>query len=239
MRETLRAYSLGAAQAKSQPAFCVFSDKVLNAIVDAVPRSSADLSRIKGLGPAKIAEHGEAILSICSGGVPTTPSAQALLACAATPSTLGKRPAAQHPDQELRARLSALASPPSQPASYHVASGVRLSVPGRPVVTVGSGSGPISRGYGGGVDLAAHAQPLGRPNDEQSRIIDLVVRQRKSVFITGSAGTGKSFILKHIQRQLSAVLPAGALHLTAPTGIAAINIGGSTIHSFAGVGLAR
>ena len=38
---------------------------------------------------------------------------------------------------------------------------------------------------------------------------------------------------------LAAVVSHGSLHLTAPTGIAAINIGGSTIHSFAGIGLGK
>ena len=115
-------------------------------------------------------------------------------------------------------------------------SSVRLSVEGMPTRSVAAGAGG-HRGYGGAVDQSAAHCFLPAPTVEQARVIDLVVRQRKSVFLTGSAGTGKSFVLKHIQKGLASQLPPGSLHITAPTGIAAISIGGSTIHSFAGVGL--
>lgn len=53
-----------------------------------------------------------------------------------------------------------------------------------------------------------------------------------NLFITGGAGSGKSYLLRelkhHFKRDIS---------LTASTGIAAINIGGMTIHSFAKLGL--
>ncbi len=54
-----------------------------------------------------------------------------------------------------------------------------------------------------------------------------------NVFITGSAGTGKSFLLQYLKRNY---LTSG-LHITASTGIAAINVGGQTIHSWSGIGL--
>lgn len=49
----------------------------------------------------------------------------------------------------------------------------------------------------------------------------------RNVFITGEAGTGKSTIVKEFKRRTS----KNCVFL-APTGIAAVNIGGSTIHSF-------
>lgn len=49
----------------------------------------------------------------------------------------------------------------------------------------------------------------------------------KNVFLTGEAGTGKSTIVKEFQRRVN----KNCVFL-APTGIAAVNIGGSTIHSF-------
>ena len=49
----------------------------------------------------------------------------------------------------------------------------------------------------------------------------------KSVFLTGKAGTGKTTFLKHITRTTSK-----RFVVLAPTGVAAINAGGSTIHSF-------
>ena len=49
----------------------------------------------------------------------------------------------------------------------------------------------------------------------------------RSVFLTGKAGTGKTTFLKHIARTTSK-----RFVVLAPTGVAAVNAGGSTIHSF-------
>jgi ATP-dependent DNA helicase PIF1 len=58
-----------------------------------------------------------------------------------------------------------------------------------------------------------------------------------NVFITGSAGTGKTFLMKYVIQQLMKIHGESAVAVTAPTGIAAIAVGGQTIHSFAGIGL--
>lgn len=49
----------------------------------------------------------------------------------------------------------------------------------------------------------------------------------KSIFLTGKAGTGKTTFLKYITRSISK-----RYVILAPTGVAAINAGGTTIHSF-------
>lgn len=55
----------------------------------------------------------------------------------------------------------------------------------------------------------------------------LVKETRQSVFLTGKAGTGKSTLLRYI------TLNTHKKHVVlAPTGIAAINVGGQTLHSF-------
>eukprot|EP00038_Savillea_parva_P029528 m.71700 g.71700 ORF g.71700 m.71700 type:complete len:575 (-) comp8731_c0_seq2:571-2295(-) len=71
----------------------------------------------------------------------------------------------------------------------------------------------------------------------QCAIADRVLAGQNA-FITGAAGTGKSFLFRYIRTQLEQRL-GGAVAVTAPTGVAAINVGGVTIHSWAGVGLAR
>lgn len=75
--------------------------------------------------------------------------------------------------------------------------------------------------------------------EEQRFIMDLVLSEGNSVFFTGPAGTGKSFLLRKIIVFLIArhMFEPGAVAVTASTGIAASNIGGMTLHSFAGIGL--
>ncbi|KAH9139777.1 hypothetical protein AeRB84_015943 [Aphanomyces euteiches] len=65
---------------------------------------------------------------------------------------------------------------------------------------------------------------------DQVRVIEAVQRN-ENVFFTGRAGTGKSFLLRRLQRLLS---PVG-LYCTATTGIAAFHIHGITLHHFAGL----
>lgn len=61
--------------------------------------------------------------------------------------------------------------------------------------------------------------------------------KRENTLLTGPAGTGKSFVTKILFDFLdSQKIPVGK---TALTGIAAINIGGSTLHSWCGIGLAE
>lgn len=73
-------------------------------------------------------------------------------------------------------------------------------------------------------------------NQEQKRAFDLVI-SGKNVFITGSAGTGKSFTIDAIREWYKAAnIPFG---ITSSTGISAINIKGKTLHSYLGIGLAK
>lgn len=66
---------------------------------------------------------------------------------------------------------------------------------------------------------------------EQTEVLQACVAG-KNIFFTGSAGTGKSFLLKKI---ISALPPDGTV-ATASTGVAACLIGGVTLHAFAGIG---
>ncbi|TEB36638.1 hypothetical protein FA13DRAFT_1075371 [Coprinellus micaceus] len=75
-------------------------------------------------------------------------------------------------------------------------------------------------------------------SQEQTHILKLA-QEGSSVFYTGSAGTGKSVLLREIIKVLKKkyARTPDAIAITASTGIAACNIGGVTIHSFAGIGL--
>lgn len=75
---------------------------------------------------------------------------------------------------------------------------------------------------------------------EQRTVLDLVLKKGKSVFFTGPAGTGKSFLLKKIIEGLAIKYLDDSeerFAVTASTGLAASNLGGRTLHSFAGIKL--
>ncbi|MDQ7046887.1 MAG: AAA family ATPase [Sulfurovum sp.] len=62
-----------------------------------------------------------------------------------------------------------------------------------------------------------------------------ILKSGKNVFITGSAGTGKTYLLNLYTQYLKErrVYPT----IVAPTGIAASHLGGQTIHSFFSLGI--
>lgn len=91
-------------------------------------------------------------------------------------------------------------------------------------------------------------------SSEQQKILTMVVDEGKNIFFTGSAGqlvplvvrfplialigTGKSVLLREIIASMkNKYRRPDAVAITASTGMAACNIGGTTIHSFAGIGL--
>lgn len=65
-------------------------------------------------------------------------------------------------------------------------------------------------------------------NDQFTKAID-GIKGRKNLFITGKAGTGKSTLLQYYRDSVS-----DRVVVLAPTGVAALNVDGQTIHSFFG-----
>ena len=62
-----------------------------------------------------------------------------------------------------------------------------------------------------------------------NRIFDFIENTNECASITGKAGTGKSTLLQYVKAKT-----AKNVVVLAPTGIAALNVGGKTIHSFFG-----
>lgn len=62
---------------------------------------------------------------------------------------------------------------------------------------------------------------------EQKYLFNLLETSNQHLFITGKAGTGKSVLLRYFK-----VYTKKNVVVLAPTGVAALNIGGQTIHSF-------
>ena len=64
-------------------------------------------------------------------------------------------------------------------------------------------------------------------NPEFQNAWKLIRFTRQSIFLTGKAGTGKSTFLRYVCENT-----AKKYVVLAPTGIAAVNVGGQTLHSF-------
>ncbi|KAK4208044.1 putative ATP-dependent dna helicase pif1 [Rhypophila decipiens] len=79
----------------------------------------------------------------------------------------------------------------------------------------------------------ARRDPQLRLSEEQQKVVDLAAKGH-NIFYTGSAGCGKSTVLHAIKRQLRDM--GKHVKVMAPTGIAALAIGGETWWRFAGLG---
>lgn len=69
-------------------------------------------------------------------------------------------------------------------------------------------------------------------SDWQRKAFEIISKTNASFFLTGKAGTGKTTFLRNVQNEVEK-----SFIVLAPTGIAAINAGGETIHSFFGLPL--
>ncbi|UOF00730.1 DEAD/DEAH box helicase [Bdellovibrio reynosensis] len=67
---------------------------------------------------------------------------------------------------------------------------------------------------------------------EQDSALDLL-RSGENVFLTGGAGSGKSFLIRHYMKELD----SKEMPILASTGAAAVLLGGRTFHSFFGLGI--
>lgn len=68
--------------------------------------------------------------------------------------------------------------------------------------------------------------------DQQSQALE-ILRSGENVFLTGGAGSGKSFLIRHFMRELD----IKTMPILASTGAAAVLLGGRTFHSFFGLGI--
>ena len=64
-------------------------------------------------------------------------------------------------------------------------------------------------------------------NNEFKRALRLLEHTHKNILITGKAGTGKSTLLEYFRS-----VTEKNIAVLAPTGVAALNVKGQTVHSF-------
>ncbi|MFO7773909.1 MAG: AAA family ATPase [Dehalococcoidia bacterium] len=72
-----------------------------------------------------------------------------------------------------------------------------------------------------------HRQATVELNDQFKLALDIMEHTSRNIFVTGRAGTGKSTLLEYFQRTTKKKVA-----VLAPTGVAALNVKGQTIHSF-------
>ena len=159
LRDKLVAYRKRVADGK--PAFCVFDNKTIDAIVDAKPTSVAAFGRVAGIGPTKREKYGEDVVRIC----------------------------AEHGGGAVGKPLG-----PSKPRK-------RVAQPS-------NGGGALEgffapRGKKAKVELPPGPAPPKKEDltNDQVHAAEVAIEGR-SVFLTGGAGTGKSFLLRYIISEL-------------------------------------
>ena len=144
------------------------------------------------------------------------------------------RPLCKHGSECYRQNaehLAHFAHPAREAAAASAATSAAASA--APAASSSSAAGGGSGGGGGGGVSGGGEQRLPPMDADQQAAFDEVMRGG-NVLVTGVAGTGKSHLIKHIKRGLEA---RGKLFETlAPTGIAAVNVQGVTIHSWTGIG---
>lgn len=125
---------------------------------------------------------------------------------------------APSPQKQPRVHTPPAAAPSASTAKPAAAAAAAASAPQQLSVPNSSGSAARSSGA-----------PGSRLSAEQQGVVDLLLAGR-NVFLTGPGGTGKSEVIKEAKRQLEAA--GKRVALTATTGVAAVNVGGTTLHAF-------
>lgn len=77
------------------------------------------------------------------------------------------------------------------------------------------------------IPLELEGLRLDADNEEFNKAIDYILNTDKTIYLTGKAGTGKTTFLKYLKK-----VTRKRMVVLAPTGVAAINASGETIHSF-------
>ena len=81
------------------------------------------------------------------------------------------------------------------------------------------------------VSPASVSEKLETISDENVVRAVKLIANKKNIFITGHAGTGKSYVLERLKELFPQIV------ITSTTGISAVNVKGQTIHSWAGMGI--
>ena len=219
LHRELKNWRKSAASELAAPLYVICSNKVIDSITSELPRSRDHLAQIPGVGIKTLARLEAPVLTLVGQLLSGKPLALKYISIKGVgeeaTAVEGGKPKKSSKRGVSKAKAAATAA-----------------------ILSGGDSGVL-----GDVSISNSSSMVIRKSDlngEQLAIAERVLTGRNA-FITGSAGTGKSFLLRYIISELQK-LHGGAkerVAVTASTGIAAVNIGGQTIHSFAGIGMGK
>ena len=223
LRERIRRWRLARSKEESLPAYCVVDNKTLELIAEARPQSERALLRIKGIGPKKVDKYGAALLGLCRGSGGGGGGGGGSSSKRAAPARTSGSNESQPPSTRPRFTVGPALARSSSSSSRSYASSSSSSSSLAAAAAASSASAPPSDGV---------------LNEVQALVLQDALRGG-NLFVTGEAGTGKSFLFRRIRAELVKRHGEAGVAVVAPTGIAAINVGGTTLHSWSGIGLGR
>jgi ATP-dependent DNA helicase PIF1 len=204
LREEMREWRKLYSEEYQMPIYTVFSNKVLDGIIEHMPTTEEDLRALPGVGEKTLNKIKKKVLPLVRTVLEGKPFSSI--------ASLEDGEESAH-NGFLTSTSEPLASKSSKKARHSARMATILA----------------------NMDMQQTIN-LEDLNGEQIDASDAIL-EGQNTFITGSAGTGKSFLLRYLVQELREKHGNNAVAVTASTGIAAINLGGQTIHSFAGIGL--
>ncbi len=111
--EVLRAWRTGQAKEQAVPPYIIFSNKVLKAIATQCPTTLAELETISGIGPAKSAQYGQAVIALVAETLGQTKSQETPSPPPTSPQQIKEKAQdqSQSPKSEIRNPQSPIPNP--------------------------------------------------------------------------------------------------------------------------------
>jgi ATP-dependent DNA helicase PIF1 len=237
------------ARKRGIPTYCVFNNKVLEETIEKSPKTLLELADIKGWGNKMIASYGNDIIAIIEDpSRPIPPGLDVTEIYAGRPWTLADDISLIHlfidetsieeiqkklirQEGGIRARITqhlnrSLPKPRQMEIDNIEFSKLTISIIEklREIYKIVDKPPPtISKHF----DIELNAK---------QREAYKAICQGKSILLSGEAGTGKTEIIKKFHRDFS---KRRNIALTSTTGTSALLMGGTTIHSYLGIGLGK
>lgn len=233
-----------------QPVYRILSNKVIETITIHKPTNLSQLMHLSGVGPVKLQQFGERITDIVRNYCDENKVSGMPLDSEDLPNNaeFWEQYSPQKHKKASRTTSARRCRGADAGSALAGQSGVSITLGSKNRATKGSkeNDSTSAKKKGGRLKVLSstthndddHIILISQLNQEQ-KLAAKAVLSGNNAFITGSAGTGKTFLMRYIIQELQKLHSDSHVAVTAPTGIAALNVGGQTIHSFAGIGLGK